>query len=584
MKKILLVSIAAAVLPLSALAAQAPQPPDPPTAATTDPSARRLGAPIQAHPLPTRPLGPGQSRCPCPPQGRIDQLDPSPINPATDPDVDMFLGDYRNAKPRTQYGAMVYRDILTKLEGPDRLHPTRRGAVLEVLNWISMVSLRPGATASGRAEADTRQYYYATGGTGRITVRGQTYDVKEGSAFTLTPEFDFRLTNTGREPLTFIGRSEPLPSNYTPSDTFMIGNRFSSDRRLGIHWAHIGAGGIQTIAPYSMPQPHSHWNEEIWIQVKGETMLSIGKNLRRQQAGMAIKVPPTGLTAHSSINIGPEPVQMMVTIPYGRASEYDFAELDGTAFNPATDPDVDMFVGHWRDAVPRIMHGNLYFRDMLTSLQGEPDKPTRKGAVLTSADTVSYVQLEPGSTAHRVGEELKGVQQVFVVNSGAGSITSGGKTTQLSKGMSFIITPGLDFQLTATGPNYMTFYVVGEKIPAGTTPSPTLVVADHRSAPEVTASWVNKERPLITKTDGLVQYKAVTHAQTSPMSMSHPYSVAPGGEEIWIATDNDIDMLLGKQMRKLPAGTAFRVPSTGKSANAKLNFTNKPAEFIYMAK
>ena len=176
--------------------------------------------------------------------------------------------------------------------------------------------MAPGATAKGRVPVDSRQFYYVTAGTGRITAKGQDYDLKEGSGFTLTPEFDFSLTNTAKTPLTFIARSEPLPENYKPADVFAIGNRFSNDRRLGIHWAHIGTGnaggvGIQTIAPYSMPQPHSHNNEEIWIQVKGETVLSIGKIIRRQLPGMAIKIPPTGLTAHSSINVGDEPVQMM---------------------------------------------------------------------------------------------------------------------------------------------------------------------------------------------------------------------------------------------------------------------------------
>lgn len=538
-----------------------------------------------AQPYPTRPLGPGESRGPELPQGREDMLDPSPIDPAKDPNVDMFLGDYRTAQPRTIHGAITVRDILTKLEGPDRLRPTRRGAVLEVENWISQASIAGGATARGRAPADTREMYYVTDGVGTITARGQSFELKEGSSFTLTPEYDFTLANTGQTPMTFIVRSEPLPNNYRPPETFAAPNRFNSDRRVGIHWAHIGNAGIQTIAPYTIPQPHSHHNEEIWIQVKGESILSIGKHLRRQLPGMAIKVPPTGLDAHSTINIGKEPVQMMVVIPWGRASEYDFAQLDGTAFNPDKDPDVDMYIGHWRDAFPRIMHGNMYFRDMLTAFKGHgPEQPTRKGAVLTNADAVSYVQLEPNSTAHPIEGQLKDVQQVFVVNSGTGSITSGGKTTQLTKGMSFVITPGLDFRLTATGEEYMTFYAIGEKIPAGVTPSKTLVIADHRSAPLVTRSWVNKERPLITKADGLVQYNAVRAAQTAPMAMSHPYSIAAGGEEIWIATDNDIDMLLGKQMRKLPAGTAFRVPSTGKTANAKLNFTSKPADFIYATK
>ena len=67
-----------------------------------------------------------------------------------------------------------------------------------------------------------------------------------------------------------------------------------------------------------------------------------------------------------------------------------------------------MFMGDWHDAFPRIMHGNLYFRDMLTAAQGpDPLAPSRKGAVLTHADAVSYVQLEPGSTAHRIDGDTR---------------------------------------------------------------------------------------------------------------------------------------------------------------------------------
>ena len=180
--------------------------------------------------------------------------------------------------------------------------------------------------------------------------------------------------------------------------------------------------------------------------------------------------------------------------------------------------------------------------------------------------------------------ELKGIQQTFVVNSGTGVITSGSKKVELAKDMSFIITPGLDFRLTATGDKYMSFYVVTEKIPQGFTPKTTLQVVDNRSKPQVTNNWVNRERPLITKDDGLSQYGALTQVELNTMNMSRPYSADKGVEEIWIATDGDVDLLFGKELRRLPAGTAFRVPSTGITAHATINVSGKPAKFIYMVK
>ena len=244
-----------------------------------------------------------------------------------------------------------------------------------------------------------------------------------------------------------------------------------------------------------------------------------------------------------------------------------------------------MFMGDWRNAFPRIMHGNFYFRDMLTALQGTDElRPARRGAVLTNAEAVSYVQLEPGSTAHRVEGELKNIQQTFVVNSGTGVITSGSTKVELAKGMAFIITPGLDFRLTATGDQYMTFYVVSEKLPAGFVPRTTLEVVDNRSRAQVTNAWVNQERSLISKSDGLSQYGAVTQVTMKSMTMSRPSSSGPGVEEIWIATDGDVELLLGKELRKLRAGTAYRVPSTGITAHANINASGQEARFLYLVK
>ena len=557
-------------------------------------------------------------------EAREDALDPTPVDPAVDPNIDMFVNDWRNSKPRAMYGNLAFRDILTKLEGPDPQHPTKKGAVLSAITAISYASLDPGATASGRAQKGERQIFYATGGgSGQLTVNTKSFDVKDGVGFTLTPDFDFKLTSNGKEPLAFYVRTEPIPANTPTNENIVVVNRFDNDRRVGAHWVHIcngGPGGMNlcTIAPHTMPQPHSHPGEECWIMVKGETILSLGKDIRRMTPGQAYRIPPTGLAAHSNLNLGDEPVEMIFMGPAGNGGGgrggrgaqpaaadaaplaqaapaaaaapggrggTDYARLDNTPINSATEQDIDMFMGNWRDAHPRIVHGNVYFRDMLTALQG-PDSlhPTRKGAVLTNAEAVSYAMLEPGATAHKIDGELKGIQETFVVNSGSGVISSGSKKIELSKDMAFIITPGLDFRLTATGDKYMTFYVVSEKLPQGFTPKTTLEVVDNRGKATVTRNWFDVERPIITKEDGLSQYGALTHVEMRDMAMSRPRSDAEGVEEIWIATEGNNEMLFGKKLRELPVGTAYRVPSTGITAHANINTSGKPVKFIYMVK
>jgi mannose-6-phosphate isomerase-like protein (cupin superfamily) len=534
-----------------------------------------------------------------PSAAREDGLDPTPINPAVDPNFDLFINDWRNSQPRAMYGRLASRDILTRLEGRDPQHPTKKGAVLTGITAISYATLDPGAIASGRAQQGERQIFYTTGGIGQLSVNSKSWEVKKGTGFTLTPEFDFKLTSTGKEPLSFYVRTEPLPGNYQPDENIVVVNRFENDRRVGAHWAHIPNGGpsglsLITIAPQTMPQPHSHPAEECWIMVEGETVLSIGKQILRMTPGQAYKIPPTGLAAHSNLNLGDEPAQMLFLGPAGGgggrggrggSAPLDYSRLDNSPYNRSTEQDIDMFMGNWRDSFPRIMHGNLYFRDMLTGLQGpDPLHPARRGAVLVNAEAVSYAMLEPGSTAHKIEGELKGIQQTFVVNSGSGVISSGSKHVELSKDMAFIITPGLDFRLTATGDKYMTFYVVSEKIPQGFVAKMTLDVIDNHGKAQITNAWVDRERPLITKEDGLSQYGALTKVEMNSMSMSRPSSDDPGVEEIWIATEGDTEVLLGKELRKLPSGTAYRAPSTGITAHSNINASGKMATLIYMVK
>jgi mannose-6-phosphate isomerase-like protein (cupin superfamily) len=522
-----------------------------------------------------------------------DALDPSPVG-AGDPDINMFLNDYRNAKPRNMYGSLVFHDILTKLDTADKTKPIHRGAVLTAITAVSYVTLAPGASATGRMEAGNRQIFLATAGTGQVTVNGKSSDVKDGIGFILTPEFDFKLTNTGKTPLAFYVRTEKLPPDYKPEPNFAVVSRWDNDRRVGAHWVHICNGGpaglnLCTIAPYTMPQPHSHPGEEAWIMVKGESILSLGKNLVRMHPGQAYKIPPTGLAAHSNLNLGTEPVEMIYMGPAVRADNTpgtaDYARLDNSPINSPNDPNVDMYMGNWRDAYPRIAHGNVYMRDMLTALKGpDPLHPTEKGAVLTNAEAVSYAMLEPNSVAHPLEGEFKGVQETFVVHSGAGEITVGGKEFALSKDKAFVLAPGMDFKMTATGNDYLTFYVVTEKLADGAAPKASFEVVDNSAKPQTTRSWFNQERTLIGKENGLAQYSAVTQVELRDMAMSRPYSNAAGSEEIWIATDGDIDMLFGKKLKKLPAGTAYRVPSTGITAHANINTSGKTAKFLYLTK
>ena len=63
-----------------------------------------------------------------------------------------------------------------------------------------------------------------------------------------------------------------------------------------------------------------------------------------------------------------------------------------------------------------------------------------------------------------------------------------------------------------------------------------------------------------------------------------PSSAARQDEEIWIATEGDVNLLIGRRLRTLSAGSAYRVPSTGLAAQSRINLSGKTTKFLYMVK
>ncbi len=69
-----------------------------------------------------------------------NQLDPKPLNPETDPDIDMFMCSWKESIPFNTHGRLVERTIFTPHDG-DQLHPQKRGAVLSFIKRFSRAHL-----------------------------------------------------------------------------------------------------------------------------------------------------------------------------------------------------------------------------------------------------------------------------------------------------------------------------------------------------------------------------------------------------------------------------------------------------------
>lgn len=520
-------------------------------------------------------------------------LDPSLPDPATDPNIDMFIGHWQNSMPRIMYGTMVFRDALTELQGSDPIRPTETGAVLVYQYAVSYATLDPAVKAAGRAPEGQQQVFYVVGGMGTISSAGKTHDLKAGMAFITTPLFESEIQCTSDNDLTFYVLTEKLPAGFSPNKSLVVTNRFDRPTSSGAHWEHYGNGiigqkegmanfsglSLITLEPRVFPHPHSHnaGIEEVWIMVKGSTTLQLGKQLRDCPAGTIYKIPANGMTAHSNINLSDEPVQLIHMMKAVPGEALPFSMLDPAKYDPAVDPDVDMFIGDWRDSKPRTMHKNMTFRDILTALEGPDDlHPTKKGACLVFAKAVSFATLDPGAVASPVTGELDGIQQICVVNSGKGVITSKGKSYQLVRDIAFILPPGLDFEIKTTGDEMLSFYITSEYLDQDFKYNKELVVEDRRNDPtNVNYHWSNIGRSEMLSKAGMCKYTGISYVVLDVMTIAQAHSHLQGVEEIWIALEGDIDVLIGKKLRKLPVGCAYRIPSNGKCAHTNFNASSK---------
>jgi mannose-6-phosphate isomerase-like protein (cupin superfamily) len=209
--------------------------------------------------------------------------------------------------------------------------------------------------------------------------------------------------------------------------------------------------------------------------------------------------------------------------------------------------------------------------------------PKRKGAALTELNSVSHATLAPHAST--VPAALQGEQQIFFVVSGEGTIRAGSKTAQLRPGIGILLPPGLEFGMSNTGNEFLEMYLVVEPVPPGFTPRKDMGVSDEYTKNiSMSVHWSNMDRDLFTRAEGLSTLEGIGPIMIDAMNMAQPHSHEPGVEEVWFAIEGDIWSLLGKQIRNLPVGTAYRVPSDGMTAHANINLSDRPIKIMWMMK
>lgn len=253
---------------------------------------------------------------------------------------------------------------------------------------------------------------------------------------------------------------------------------------------------------------------------------------------------------------------------------------------------IDMFIGDWRDSLPRHAYGSLVLRDILT--RGDNYAPPQPGAVLQAANFVALGRLAAGNVT--TPTTLNQEQNLFYIMSGTGEVTAGGKTAPLHKDVAVFIPANLEFTLKNTGDDQMTMYVISEPTPHNFTPAKAMIVINERQVPVRTpmeaspytlqgasGHWAHVVRDLVSRTDGLATIGDIITVEINPLTMGEPHPHNPGQEEIWVEIEGDSLAFLGAELRVQHPGMAYMIRPDQNMTHSNINAGDKPVKFLWFS-
>ena len=63
-----------------------------------------------------------------------------------------------------------------------------------------------------------------------------------------------------------------------------------------------------------------------------------------------------------------------------------------------------------------------------------------------------------------------------------------------------------------------------------------------------------------------------------------PHSYKDGDEEVWFVVEGELVILLGKELRRLSPGSAFKIPSNGATLHSIINVSNETLKLVWFMK
>jgi mannose-6-phosphate isomerase-like protein (cupin superfamily) len=266
-------------------------------------------------------------------------------HPEVDTDVFLYINHWKNSTPVEDHGGLTERDILTR---GNPLHPVRKGAVLKYIKSCRRAVLPPRTNTVPVNLAREQVFFYFTSGVGRVEAGGKESVLEEGSAVFIPAGLEFRFLNPSDNPLEMYLVVEETAPGFIPNKEMSVGSCRCSPPVFGTHWAHIAHPFVYDLEPkfsnsmgfvvisidgFDIAQPHTHGSgtEEIWLQLRGRSLLFLGNRLLWQEPGEAFLVPPNDKVPHASINHSEEPMRWLFM---GSSHPEEASDLEIKGFSP----------------------------------------------------------------------------------------------------------------------------------------------------------------------------------------------------------------------------------------------------------
>jgi mannose-6-phosphate isomerase-like protein (cupin superfamily) len=245
---------------------------------------------------------------------------------------------------------------------------------------------------------------------------------------------------------------------------------------------------------------------------------------------------------------------------------------------------IDLYFGDWHTSSSHTIRGGLQLRDILT--RGNAQAPTQKAAALRFVNSYDYATLAPSASTHST--RLDREQEVYFVESGRGTVTGAGQTSNLSRNIAILVPANLEFTIKNTGDQPLNMYVINEPVPAGFRPNSSILVRDENKLP-ITSSdghWAHIVKTLFVTNDGLATLESVLTVALDPLTMGRPHVVDHDDiEEVWTALEGTSIAFVGNQLRRQTPGMAFYHIPDNKTPHTNINQNeDSQVRFLYFAR